>query len=447
MVMGGLAAQSLAQNAASFRPSATSQSGQFVVSRHRGATHPTIVSALTTQAQCLELEPTLLVVSCERIRQALDRELGLTAPWQGRIHVLLRPAQGAEDAITLTAEKFRDGWAYRLSLPEVVAPHRLMRAVVEAILLEVANRHHAGRSAEIPPWLAVGLAERLLALAGPELLFPPPRLRVGALTLSPSTVTSRPPDPLAQARAQLREHAPLTLQDLSWPTEADFTGDTAAGYRASAHLFVVELLRLRDGPASLRALLEELPRHYNWQTSFLKAFPLHFQQLRDVEKWWAVQVVYLSGRDLAHTWSVAESWRKLDAVRRVPALVRPTADTLPEAAAEIPLATVIRDWDFVRQTAALRAQIQQLELLRQRVAPELLPLADAYRRVLAEYLDQRNKTGMVLAQRGVARPGHGQLIRDTLRRLAELDRQLAQYQPEEPTPTAEAKPAASTPQR
>lgn len=394
------------------------------------------ISAWTTNADFLELDPSLLVVSCERIRQALTRELSLTAPWQGRIHVLLQPVTNADDPITLAAEKFRDGWAYRLHLPEVVERRRLMRALLEVLLLEMANRHSSGHSAELPPWLAVGLAEQLLAASGHELLFPPPHLRVGALTLSRTSVTTRRPDPLAAARAELREQAPLTLQELSWPTEPDFTGDSASGYRASAQLFVVELLRLRNGPACFRALLQELPRHYNWQTAFLKAFQSHFERLLDVEKWWVVQVVYFTGRDLAHTWSAVESWRKLDAALRVTAQVRADTNTLPEATTELPLQTVIQDWDFVRQTSALRAKIRQLELLRQRVAPELLSLADAYRRVMAVYLEQRDKAGVVLAQRGVARPSHRQLIRDTVRQLNELDGQLAHFQPQDPSPSS-----------
>jgi hypothetical protein len=396
--------------------------------RPHGAARGPAASALAANAQFLELDPSLLVVSCERIRQALTRELGLTSPWQGRIHVFLQPVMGEDDAVTVAVEQFRDGWGYRLHLPEVIERRRLMRALVEVLLLEMANRHSSGRSPELPAWLAVGLAEQLLASAGTELLFAPPHLRAGALTLSPRSVTTRSSDPLAAARALLRERAPLTLQELSWPTEQDFTGDTAAGYRASAQLFVAELLRLRNGPACFRALLQELPRHYNWQTAFLKAFQQHFQRLLDVEKWWAVQVVYSSGRDQAHTWSAAESWRKLDAALRVPAQVRAATNALPTGTADVPLQTVIAEWDFVRQTTALRTRIQQLNLLRQRVAPELLPLTDAYRRVLATHLEQRDKAGMVLAQGRVARPAHRRLAQDTVRQLNELDAQFALFQ-------------------
>jgi hypothetical protein len=438
-----LACHAGAQEPPEARP-VRSQSGQFVVSRARRGAWAPAASALATNAQFLELEPALLVVSCERIKQAMTRELGLATPWRGKIHIRLRTATGAEDPITVTLEQFRDGWDYRVDLPDVVERARLVRVLVEVLLLETANQHASGRSTELPPWLAVGFAERLLSASEWSLLFPPPRVRVGAFALGPMVVTNRA-DPLATARVRLREQSPLTLQELSWPTERDFSGETRAAYRASAQLLVSELLHLPGGAACFRDLLKELPQYFNWQTAFLKAFHPHFARLLDLEKWWSLRSVSFAGRDPAHPWPVAESWRKLDEALHLPAQVRAAANQLPSGAASIPLQMIVSEWDSVRQTAALRGRLQQLDLLRQHLAPELLPLLTDYRRVLAGYLEGREQLGLSLARGRAARPALKQLMADTVRQLDRLDTKARASRVEEPPPSSPGNPAPGEP--
>lgn len=406
-----------------------SQSGQFLVRPGPGGVRSPTVRALATNSQFIELDAPLLVVSCERVRQTLARQLGLTAPWRGRIHIQLVAAAGADDPITLAAERFGNQWRYRMQLPDVVERRQAMRALVQVILLEAANRRAGERSAELPPWLAVGLAEHLLATEGAELLFPPPQSRAGPLSVSRMVVTERRSDPLAAARSCLAERSARTWQELSWPTEQDFSGETAEVYRASAQLLVSELLRLRDGPACYRRLLEELPRHLNWQAAFLEAFRAYFPRLLDVEKWWTLQVVYFSGRNLASTWSLAESWAKLEAAIRVPAQVRLATDQLPQATTNLPMQAVVRDWDFARQTPALQARLRALELVRQRVPPELVGLAEDYRRLLAGYVQQRDKLGLALDRGRMARPELKRLVAETVRQLDALDARLEAARP------------------
>jgi hypothetical protein len=438
-----LACHAGAQEPPEARP-ARSQSGQFFVSRARRGAWTPAASALATNAQFLELEPTLLVVSCERIRQAMTRELGLATPWRGKIHIRLRTATGAEDPITVTLEQFRDGWNYRVDLPDVVERARLVRVLVEVLLLEIANQHATGRSAELPPWLAVGFAERLISASEWSLLFPPPRVGAGAFALGPTVVTNRA-DPLATARVRLREQSPLTLQELNWPVERDFAGETSKAYRASAQLLVSELLRLADGAACFRALLNELPQYFNWQTAFLKAFHPHFARLLDLEKWWSLQSVSFAGRDPAYTWSMVESWRKLDEALHLPAQVRAAANQLPSGAAFIPLQMIVSEWDSVRQTAALRGRLQQFDLLRQRLTPELLPLLLDYRRVLAGYLEQRDKLGVSLARGRAARPALKQLMAGTVRQLDKLDAKTRAFRVEAPQPSSPVNPPPGEP--
>ena len=417
-------------------PTVQSQSGQFIISAPAHSERNPLAAIARTNRQWIEIEPALLVVSCERVKQAVARHLGVTAPWRGRIHVGIVPAESVEDGPSLAADRFRDDWVYRLGVPDVVERNRLMRGLVQVVLLESANRRAGERSAELPAWLVVGLTEQLLAESEAELLFAPPRKEVGGLKLDSTVVLRRQSDERAALHARLREQAPLTLQELSWPDDTALDGPAAAAYRVSAQVFVGELLRLKGGPACFRAFLEELPRHLNWQTAFLKAFRPHFERLLDLEKWWGLQVAYLGGRDLLHAWPPAESWRKLEEVIRVPVQVRASTNDLSAVRESVSLQTVVHDWPRLRQTPVLRARLQQLELLCQRVAPEVLPLAEDYRRVLAHFLTERDKQGAVVTRGPNVRPGLVQLISLTVRQLDALDARLASARGEQPPPAA-----------
>jgi hypothetical protein len=341
------------------------------------------------------LEPTLATVSCERIKQILTRELGATAPWRGHIYVVLHPARGAGDSITITSERFKDGWQYRVDFPDVVERTRYVRGVVQVLLLELANRTAEARAAEIPLWLNEGFAQLLLASDEVGIILPPPQGKVNGLNFSARVVHVTKENLLEQAQKKLRGCPPLTFEDLSWPAEDELSGDTADLYSGSAQVFVGELLRLPDGRACLRAMLAELPRNYNWQFAFLRAFHASFERPLDVEKWWALSVARISGRDLAQTWSREESWQKLDQAIHSAVQVRTGANELP-LHAELKPQTIIREWDPVRQTQALTDMLRELGLLRLRIAQEYVGLAQDYSQLLEAYLQQRDHPGFVL---------------------------------------------------
>ncbi len=420
--------------------SARSVSGQFIVYGARPEALSRRAEELAHDASLLKLEPSYVAVSCERVRQALLNELRLDVQWHGKIFLVLHPAQSADDEVTIISERFKDGWSYRLDVPNPVERTRLVRAVVQALLQEHANRLSAGRSAEIPLWLSEGLAQHVLATRGLEVILPPPQWSVNSLTINPTVVSGRRADPLASARRALRAHPPLTLAELSWPQDGALAGEAGECYRASAQLFVSELLRFQDGRSCLRAMLAGLPDYFNWQTALLRAFHPHFGKQLDLEKWWALQAAYFTGRDASQTWSPEESWNKLDETLRAPVLVRQAKSDLPRRA-EVPLSTVIRDWEVLRQTQVLRERLSSLDFLRQRVADDLVALVDEYRRVLADYLDRRGKTGMTMPGRGRNAPGAKSVVSETLRQLTALD---ARRQAAKPTPASAAKVQAET---
>src|SRR5947207_15568356 len=165
-----------------------SLSGQFIVHDQRRGGSSELATLLTTNAQFTAFDPTVLAVSCERLKQDLWRQLGINVPVSDRIHVVLQPAKSADDSINFIRERFRDGWQYRIDLPDVTQRLRYVRAMVQVILLDFANRGAPARSAQIPAWLLEGLSQQLLASDGVELIFPPPRQDLNGKVLSYTSV-------------------------------------------------------------------------------------------------------------------------------------------------------------------------------------------------------------------------------------------------------------------
>jgi len=204
-------------------------------------------------------------------------------------------------------------------------------------------------------------------------------------------------------------------------------------YRSSAQLFVHDLLNLRDGRASMQALLQELPQHLNWQISFLKAFHADFASQRELEKWWALDVVQFTGRDLAQTWPSDESWNKLDEVLHQTVQVRSGINSVP-LRSQVTLETIIREWDVQRQKQFLREKSQQLAVLRLRVSQDLVYLVDDYRLALDHYLDKRDYGVYVPMAKSLYPPQLDAFARDILQRLAALEVRRAQMRPKPAAP-------------
>jgi hypothetical protein len=370
-----------------------SVSGQFVVTDAGPGPLVSPLAAAVTNADCVRLEPAVLAVSAERIKQALWRELGVdaAAPWRGKIFLELHPARSLDENVTVLSEHFINGWDYHVALPDVLPRIRFVRALISVVLLEFANRDAGARPAEIPAWLTDGLSQQLLATGAVEVVLSSPGRAANGLVESRMIATERGIDPLADARDVLRDHPGLTFEQLSWPTEAQVSGADGGVYRASAQLFVNELLKLRHGPAHLRVMLQAAPNYFNWQTAFQNAFRADFAQPLDVEKWWALQVIDFVAHDPGPTWTPAVSCEKLDQILNVPVDFRTASNALP-AHAEVSLQAVIRNFDSARQAAILQTKLRDLELAQLRMARPLAALTAGYRAALADYLGQSQET-------------------------------------------------------
>jgi hypothetical protein len=361
-----------------------SVSGQFIVISANLISSPARPPAAVTNAGFVRLDPALLAVSAERVKQSLWRQLGIDpmTPWRGRVFLALYPATSPDENVTIISTRFAGVWNYRVELPALVSRTRLTRALTGAVLLELANRDNSGdRSAELPAWLTEGLAQQLLATGAPEIIMSPPENQI--------MVVERGMDALAKARPVLHDHSALTFEQLSWPDDAQLNGDDDGVYRASAQLFVSDLLELNDGAANMRAMLQMLPRCYNWQTAFRAAFAADFPRPIDLEKWWALQVVSFAAHGAGPLWTPDASRDKLDEVLSVPVEMRSAPTNLPVRAA-ISLQAVIRNFDFDRQKIVLQTKLRDLQLAQWRMAPQFAGLTGAYYRTIADYLGRRN---------------------------------------------------------
>jgi hypothetical protein len=331
----------------------------------------------------------------------------------------LHPAQSLDEEVTISSMLSADGWSYQVQLPDILSRSHFTRALVSTLLLEFADRNAQSHFAEIPAWLVDGLSQQLQAENSSEIILSSPDKIMNGLVQNRTVATQSGLDPLAGARETLRNYPALTFQQLSWPTTTQCFGDDNGAYRASAQLFVNELLDLQDGAASLRVMLQKLPQFYNWQTAFQCAFRENFPKPLDVEKWWALQVVSFAERDPGLQWTPAVSREKLDGILSVPVEMRAASNALP-AHAEISLQTVIRNFDSTRQTAILQTKLRDLELAQLRMARQLAALTDGYRRVLAAYLGKNNRVAPVLSwQKGSEYQKAG--AHETLKKLDALD--------------------------
>lgn len=405
---------------------ARSRSGQFVIESLPAGPNAREAAELETRTNFVRLDPTLLAVSSERIKQLLWHELGAQDAWSAKIFLKIYPAASSEDPVTIASEQFRDGWHYGLALPNVVERSRYVRSLVGVLLLEFANRGARGHSAELPTWLVEGLAGQLLASSQLEIILPPPNDMRAGIKMTSILVSNRREHPLARAHQDLTNSQPMSFEQLSWPSAGNLAALDGKLYRSSAQFFVSELLGLPQGQSCLRQMLVELPRYYNWQFAFLHAFHAYFQRPLDIEKWWSLHLAHFTGRQLAQTWSLEQSWYELDQILHSAVEVRLATNDLP-LQVQVPLQTILREWDFARQTQALQGKLHDLQAARLRLSPQLVPLLDEYSAILQACLQTGEPADSGLVRR--KRAARYRLPEGTLRRLDDLEAHRALLKP------------------
>jgi len=423
-----------AQFAFSDPSSVHSVSGQFVVSSTAGGAPFFRSPAAAADTNLVRLEPALLAVAAERFKISLWHELGLApdTAWSGKVFLVQHPARSPDEPVNIVSSPFLNRWDYRVELPDVLTQTRYARALSAVLLLEIANRAAGSEhSAEVPAWLVDGLAQQVLAADGERVVLSAPAKKPGGLPGGRVDQTAHSFDPLITGRRVLQEAPALTFDQLSWPTDAQMNGADGGLYQASAQLFVVELLKLKNGPAKLRRLLAELPAHLNWQTAFFAAFPDDFSRPLDVEKWWAVRVVNFVARSPGPRWTADVSRDRLASLLSVPVEFRADSNALPTHA-EISLPAALQNLDPAQRDYVLRIKVRDLGLVELRLAPPFGGLADGYRLALADFL---GGNGNRPAPDGPGKPHSPAMKRqvsigDTLDKLAALDRRRREAETE-----------------
>ena len=403
-------------------------------------------ASATAQPDKIPLEPALLVVSCERMKELFLLGLGMRDEWRGKIELVINASLPEDRGPLLTAVHRPDGWSYELELPKTIQPPILVRAVIQTLLAELVNRRAGSQSADIPFWLVEGLSAHLQANNVPTFIIRPNVQSAGYNRLGLEGLNA--------VREGLREHAPLSFQQLSWPEWSNVTGKDQAVYGSCAQLFFESLLHLNDGPSCLRRMLEEMPRHMNWQTAFLLAFHSHFARLLDVEKWWGLICVSFSESDLTQSWTEQECWHKLQEALDVPVEVHFAPSRMP-AKARVTLQEVILQWDASDALPALQRAVRELEglqwftfrcdlnldasvaspavqrnahdleALQWRMGQELSPLVTRYLTVLLSYVKQFQSNGRLASDARFGASSLHLLKRETVRQLDDLDQKRA----------------------
>lgn len=424
--LGLLLFPATAQSQLDFAPPAIIQSvsGQFTVTAGGEYSRLLHSPAITADTNLVRLEPALLAVAAEHFKNDLWRALGISsgAAWRGKIFLALQPARSRDDGVTIASGVSRQTWNYRVELPDVVGQARYARALAAVLLLEIANRSAGSEdSAEIPAWLVDGLAQQILATDATKVLLSTPARNQEGLPQSRLQKNSRGVDALANIRPVLKNSPALTLAQLSWPTDAQVEGADGGGYRASAQLFVSELLALKDGPASLRNFLARLPACRNWQTAFYAAYQNYFRTPLDAEKWWALRVVNFAAHNAGPRWTPADSQARLAALLSVPVEFRANSNALPTRA-EIPLQAALRNFTRAQLAEILPVKLRDLQLAQFRLAPPMAALAGSYRQVLADFLDgQKNNSSVASSRRLAPEPQPPTAVAGALKQLDALD--------------------------
>lgn len=404
---------------------------RFIGSGWTQGQRPLARGMATTNAGTLLLDPSYLVATAERVRQVYNDVLKLSEPYRGKIYInLLEAADPAAEITFLSSyDRPKQTWHSKIEMPAELTPERLVRVLVQALILEAAQRGAGPAGCEIPLWLSEGLIAHLTARTAKAAVFEPHQ-RVN--------VFQSPSEEARQLAEKITPGACLTLEQLSWPGLLERKPEVERAYQLTAHAFTLELLGLKDGGRCLGQVIRNLPRFQNWQFAFLKGFERHFPSLLDAEKWWAINSLHLGGRGAYEKWTFAESLRRLDAALVVPIQWRVSEDS-EVVREEIDLATIITSMEYTQQQTVLARVISGLFNLELRAAPRTVQLVADYRFTLEKYVTDRE-----LARRQeTARPRlarrqemAAQAALQQLHALATLRQDLELLTPEEATSVA-----------
>lgn len=379
-----------------------SQSQQFVV---HAADRRAPVERVP--AGSVEVVPEFLVVTAERVKQAVFTEIPALAEARMPIHIGIAESTGADGVIGIHSSRFADGWRYDMAVPRVAEEARLVKAFINVTLLRYANRN-SERSAELPAWVTEGLSEQLLYSVGPTLV-------VGN---RPASWEASTRDLQHWTRETLRTNSTPGFQELTSANVPARRSQQEAVYLAGTHLLVHALLEAPRGRQRFAKFLQMLPHTWNWQTAFMQAF--EFQRMLDVEKWWSLTVIEFTTRDQRQAWSAQMSLRKLDELLRVRIEYRDATNALPQVRL-VDLKTILEEDDPALQRQSVQEVISHLRYTWPHMAPQVAELAYSYQKTLESFLQKRSGAPVRPGLRVTAAAQSESAKADALRQISALD--------------------------
>lgn len=390
-----------------------SRSEQFVVSGPRQTPAGRRGLSPSTRDNTVVLAPEPLAVSCERIKDDLLQALSLRDEWRangrqtGRIHVHIDPRRPTNSPPAVQAIPFEHGWKFHVSLPQVGPEDVVVRALVQALLMELGGRRGNARAPEVPLWMVEGVTQTILAGSPSGAILRPESQTVSVFRFG---------EHLAGVRNSLARRPPLSFHELSQPDLTRMEPEDWQHYSACAHLLFRELCRVPQGQRRLAQWILRLQENWNWQSGFLDSFHPDFRSLLDVEKWWALALADFIGRSPTRAWPASFALSKLDDALR-PASILP-GSTQPS---RLTLEEVITTWDFPLQIPVLQRFITQMRALWMQSPPEVAPLVLQYADAVDEYLSARARAGYSALGRGHEVTSVRLVTRSIISRLRELD--------------------------
>ena len=327
----------------------------------------------------MQMDPPVVLLSIERIKAQFLSLFNREDLWRGRISVIIQGKADPDEDVTIRSEK-GDGWKFKVHVPGQVRRTRFMRAMIRALLLEVANcQNNSSRLVEIPLWLQEGIAAHLFAVHGDTLVIEN-RTR---LDMTHDRYAGLP-----EIRQHFRLMTPNTFAELSIPMEKFMEGLAWETYQHSSHLFVRELLRLPGGSKRLWQTIELLPGYLNKQLAFRKAFEKQFRSALDIEKWWSVSLVSFKAREKNLRWAEAKSLERLHKIFTKPVHVRMSSKDTP-VTKSFRLQDLIAKTSFEEHRPLLIDTINQMAIVYANSQPDLARLIGDYRKTLMKYINDR----------------------------------------------------------
>lgn len=402
-----------------------SRSQQFMVFGAQLGTALGAPAQSLVESNYVQLEPTLLVLTCERVKVELLKELKLSDGWAGQIQITMLGDRPPAAVVVVESQWFSNGWRYRMVLPGQMERPRLVRALTRALLLELANRHNRSqRLAEIPLWLEEGLATHLLAVHGDTL--------VAENRTSSSVTQGMVADLFREAHQRLQGREPTSFADVTMAQPGQLNAEQWEVFRRTSQLLVAELLLLPDGRMGLREMLRLLPNYLNSQLAFLRAFERSFPTMLAAEKWWSAVWFNFTARDRHLRLSLDASLRQLEEILTTPIAVQRGTNTVP-GRKELPLRELIANTDYPQHQPAVAQASFQLQLLQVSVPGELTRLVSDYRQSLITYLKRRTDYSVS----STSKSADAKLaVKDALQQLDLLDVIRGDFQRASPAPTA-----------